>query len=193
MYITKLRKVGGSIMLTLPPALPDVLRLQVGAKVRLAVDNGRLVVEPAARLRYTMTELLAKFDCSQPKPAQPREWVGWPCGRTRADMRRGDIHMTDLDPTQRRDQRGHRPVVIVSPDVFDRATGLPVRHLADHERRRFRPPTWLCRAIERREHNGGRAVRSTARAGSERTQRSACRTSAGGNHGQGVDKNSRHF
>lgn len=41
-------------------------------------------------------------------------------------MRRGDIFMVDLEPTQGREQRGRRPVVIVSPDDFNRATGLPV-------------------------------------------------------------------
>lgn len=41
-------------------------------------------------------------------------------------MRRGDIYMVDLEPTQGREQRGHRPVVLVSPDEFNRATGLPV-------------------------------------------------------------------
>jgi len=41
-------------------------------------------------------------------------------------MKRGDIFMVDLDPTEGREQRGHRPVVIVSPDDFNRATGAPV-------------------------------------------------------------------
>jgi mRNA interferase ChpB len=41
-------------------------------------------------------------------------------------MRRGDVYMVDLEPTQGREQRGHRPVVIVSPDEFNRVTGLPV-------------------------------------------------------------------
>ncbi len=41
-------------------------------------------------------------------------------------MKRGDIYMVDLEPTQGREQRGHRPVVIVSPDNFNRATNLPV-------------------------------------------------------------------
>ncbi len=41
-------------------------------------------------------------------------------------MNRGDIYMVDLEPTQGREQRGHRPVVIVSPDDFNRATNLPV-------------------------------------------------------------------
>jgi mRNA interferase ChpB len=41
-------------------------------------------------------------------------------------MRRGDVYMVDLEPTQGREQRGHRPVLIISPDDFNRATRLPV-------------------------------------------------------------------
>lgn len=41
-------------------------------------------------------------------------------------MKRGDVYMVDLEPTHGREQRGHRPVVIVSPDEFNRATKLPV-------------------------------------------------------------------
>lgn len=41
-------------------------------------------------------------------------------------MRRGEIWMVNLDPTAGREQRGHRPVVIVSPEAFNRATRLPI-------------------------------------------------------------------
>jgi mRNA interferase ChpB len=41
-------------------------------------------------------------------------------------MKRGDIYMVDLEPTHGREQRGHRPVVIVSPDDFNQATKLPI-------------------------------------------------------------------
>ena len=78
MHTTNLRKVGGSVMLAVPPALLDVLHLQPGAKVGLAVDNGKLVVEPQARPRYTMAELLAASDYSQPQPPEEREWVDAP-------------------------------------------------------------------------------------------------------------------
>ncbi len=78
MHTTSLRKVGGSIMLAVPPALLDVLQLSAGAKVGLAVDNGRLVIEPQARPRYTMDELLAASDYSQPQPPEEREWVDAP-------------------------------------------------------------------------------------------------------------------
>jgi antitoxin ChpS len=78
MHITNLRKVGGSVMLAVPPALLDVLRLSAGAKVGLVVDNGRLVVEPHPRPRYTLAELLAASDYSQPQPPEEREWVDAP-------------------------------------------------------------------------------------------------------------------
>jgi antitoxin ChpS len=58
MHTTNLRKVGGSIMLAVPPALLDLLHLEVGAKVGLAVDNGRLVVEPTPRPKYKLSELI---------------------------------------------------------------------------------------------------------------------------------------
>ncbi|HUZ12871.1 MAG TPA: type II toxin-antitoxin system PemK/MazF family toxin [Caulobacteraceae bacterium] len=41
-------------------------------------------------------------------------------------MRRGDIYLVSLDPTQGREQRGLRPVLIVSPGDFNDATKLPV-------------------------------------------------------------------
>lgn len=78
MHTTNLRKVGGSIMLAVPPALLDVLQLSAGATVGLAVDNGRLVVEPKVRPRYTMAELLAASDYAQPQPPDEREWVDAP-------------------------------------------------------------------------------------------------------------------
>ncbi|HWZ42247.1 MAG TPA: hypothetical protein VNW97_02165 [Candidatus Saccharimonadales bacterium] len=58
MHTTKLRKVGGSIILAVPPALLDLLRLRPGAKVGIKVRSGRLVMEP--RPRYTLEELLAQ-------------------------------------------------------------------------------------------------------------------------------------
>jgi antitoxin ChpS len=78
MHTTNLRKVGGSVMLAVPPALLDVLHLTAGATVGLAVDNGRLVIEPQARPRYTMAELLAASDYSQTQPPEEREWVDAP-------------------------------------------------------------------------------------------------------------------
>jgi len=41
-------------------------------------------------------------------------------------MKRGDIYLVTLDPTEGREQRGHRPVLVISPDEFNEATKLPV-------------------------------------------------------------------
>jgi mRNA interferase ChpB len=41
-------------------------------------------------------------------------------------MKRGDVYLVSLDPTQGNEQQGRRPVLIVSPDDFNAATKLPV-------------------------------------------------------------------
>ena len=82
MHITNLRRVGGSIMLAVPPALLDVLRLQEGARVGLAVQSGRLVVEPRPRPRYTLDELLAQCNLKARRGKQEQEWLeARPVGR----------------------------------------------------------------------------------------------------------------
>ena len=78
MHTTNLRKVGGSIMLTVPPALLEVLQLRAGAKVGLAVENGRLVVELQKRPRYTLEELLAQCNPRARRSAQERAWLSDP-------------------------------------------------------------------------------------------------------------------
>ena len=75
MHTTNLRKVGGSIMLAVPPALHDVLRLRSGAKVGIAVESGRLVVEPQHRPRYTLDELLARCQPRATRTREEREWL----------------------------------------------------------------------------------------------------------------------
>lgn len=41
-------------------------------------------------------------------------------------MRRGDIYMVSLDPTEGHEQSGSRPVLVVSPTEFNLVTNLPV-------------------------------------------------------------------
>lgn len=77
MHTTSLRKVGGSVMLAVPPALLDLLRVGPGAKVGLAVDNGRLVVEPRPRPRYTLDQLLAEAGGAASR-ARDKEWIEAP-------------------------------------------------------------------------------------------------------------------
>jgi len=75
MHITHLRKVGGSVMLAVPPALLHVLRLQAGAKVGVAVENGRLIVDPRTRPSYTLDELLAQCKPRAARTKEEREWL----------------------------------------------------------------------------------------------------------------------
>jgi antitoxin ChpS len=78
MHTTNLRKVGSSVMLAVPPALLDALKLSAGTKVSLAVEGGRLVVWLVHRPHYTMAELLAASDYSDSQPPEEREWVDAP-------------------------------------------------------------------------------------------------------------------
>jgi mRNA-degrading endonuclease toxin of MazEF toxin-antitoxin module len=41
-------------------------------------------------------------------------------------MKRGEIWLVSLDPTSGHEQRGRRPVLIVSPEPFNRVTKVPV-------------------------------------------------------------------
>ena len=75
MHTTNLRKVGGSIMLAVPPALLDRLKLRAGAKVELDVENGRLVIKPKARPSYSLNELLAQCDDTGTELPEDREWI----------------------------------------------------------------------------------------------------------------------
>jgi len=80
MHKTNLRKVGGSVMLAVPPAILDQLHLRAGATVGLAVEGGRLVLSPQVRPKYTLEELLAKSDYSAPleRTEEELEWLNSP-------------------------------------------------------------------------------------------------------------------
>jgi antitoxin ChpS len=82
MHTTNLRKVGGSVMLVVPPVLLNLLHLKAGETVAVDVENGRLIVEPKPRPRYTLAELLVASDYSQPRTQEEREWLdAVPVGR----------------------------------------------------------------------------------------------------------------
>jgi mRNA-degrading endonuclease toxin of MazEF toxin-antitoxin module len=41
-------------------------------------------------------------------------------------MKRGEVWLVSLDPTEGHEQQGRRPVLIVSPDAFNRVTKVPI-------------------------------------------------------------------
>ncbi len=76
MHTTSLRKVGGSVMLAVPPAILDLLHLRAGGTVGLAVEDGRLIVAPHPR--YSLDELLAQCDATAEPTADELAWLAAP-------------------------------------------------------------------------------------------------------------------
>ncbi len=82
MHRSNLRRVGGSIMLAVPPAILELLHLEVGSTVGLTVDEGRLVIEPQSKPKYTLDELLLQCDQDGAITEEDRAWVDLePMGR----------------------------------------------------------------------------------------------------------------
>lgn len=78
MLTTTLRKVGGSIMMVVPPAVLDMLHLHAGATVALAVEGERLIIESSVKPNYTLDELVAQCDLSAPLSDEDRSWANLP-------------------------------------------------------------------------------------------------------------------
>jgi len=82
MDIAKLRKVGGSTMLPVRPALLAALGLTAGKSVSVSLENGRLIIDPQPR--YRLADLLAQTPPLAERSAQDTEWLSdAPIGRER--------------------------------------------------------------------------------------------------------------
>jgi antitoxin ChpS len=77
MQTTTLRRVGGSIMMTVPPALLEQMHLEAGSTVGIAIEGERLIVQ-RRRPKYTLEELLAECDPNAPISDEDREWLDAP-------------------------------------------------------------------------------------------------------------------
>jgi antitoxin ChpS len=75
MHTTSLRKVGGSVMLAVPPAILEILHLKAGAKVGLTVEQGRLLVEASRRPQYALENLLAQCDPAAEVSLEDHAWL----------------------------------------------------------------------------------------------------------------------
>lgn len=78
MIAATLRRVGGSVVLAIPKRILELVHLQPGSQVNIDVQDGKLVVEPKKRSRYTLAELMAQCDLSQPMGTEEREWLDAP-------------------------------------------------------------------------------------------------------------------
>jgi len=74
-YESKLRKVGGSVMVAIPPAVLEELGLSPGTSVDMAVKARKLVLAPASpRRRYTLEQLLKETDPTMFR-TKDRKWT----------------------------------------------------------------------------------------------------------------------
>lgn len=78
MHYVSLRAVGGSVMVTIPKTFLDVLGLQPNIKVGMSIEQGRLVIEPQAKPRYTLAELVAQCDPDAPLSTEDKAWLEAP-------------------------------------------------------------------------------------------------------------------
>jgi antitoxin ChpS len=74
MFTTTLRNVGGSVMMAIPKSLLEGLGLSANTKVGLSLKDGRLVIEPCHKPKYSLTELLEQCDASAPVSAEELAW-----------------------------------------------------------------------------------------------------------------------
>jgi antitoxin ChpS len=77
MTTSTLRKVGGSVVVALPPALLEQLHLEAGETVGLAVEGDHLILK-RQRQRYKLEDLLKECDYSLPMSEEDREWLDSP-------------------------------------------------------------------------------------------------------------------
>jgi antitoxin ChpS len=69
-------------MFAIPKSILESLGLQPNTQVGLAVADGRLIVDPHPRRRYSLAELVAECDASAPRTEEDRAWLqGGPVGR----------------------------------------------------------------------------------------------------------------
>lgn len=79
MIYTNLRKVGGSVMLAVPPVLLKKLGLDVGKEVSLDVQGEKLLVEARKKPSYKLADLVLEH---QTLHLKQDAWVGMkPVGR----------------------------------------------------------------------------------------------------------------
>jgi antitoxin ChpS len=83
MYPTHLRKVGGSLMLAIPPLILEELHFSLGQRIELLVEDEQLIIRAAKKKRKpTLEELLAECDSTAEMPLRDSQWLdSKPIGR----------------------------------------------------------------------------------------------------------------
>lgn len=60
MTTATLRTLGGSVVMAVPKQILNLMHLDAGSLVELYLENGKLIVEPKLKPRYSLSELLAQ-------------------------------------------------------------------------------------------------------------------------------------
>jgi antitoxin ChpS len=60
MATATLRNLGGSVVMTVPKKILDLLDLRAGSKVEMHVEGNKLIVQPATKPKYKLADLLAQ-------------------------------------------------------------------------------------------------------------------------------------
>ncbi len=84
---SKLKKAGGSLVLTVPAAARNMLGLTEGQEMIVSVNGRQVIAEPAPtaqqtvkvrKPKYTLDELLEGYDANAPLSAEERAWIDAP-------------------------------------------------------------------------------------------------------------------
>lgn len=79
---SKFRRVGGSTMIAVPPAVMEALGLGPGAEVSLEAKGGKLIVSPAVKPAPSLGDLIAQCDPKAKAPPADKAWTaGGPRGK----------------------------------------------------------------------------------------------------------------
>ena len=75
MHHTKLRAVGGSVMLAIPKPVLALVKLKEGSAVGIEIENGRIILVPAASGRVGLAARLAMCDAAARVSKDERDWL----------------------------------------------------------------------------------------------------------------------
>ena len=78
--VSKVRKVGGSLMVTIPSELVEAFGLRAQQDVTLIGRAGEIALQPTVHRprRYSVEELIASMDLSAPRAPEDVEWEAAP-------------------------------------------------------------------------------------------------------------------
>jgi antitoxin ChpS len=69
-----IRKLGNSAGIIFPSTLLRSLNLSIGSAIHAEQIEGKIVLTPKVKSRYTLSELLAQCDLSAPVPEDVKAW-----------------------------------------------------------------------------------------------------------------------